>query len=596
MKIKEIRIKRYRSILDLKLEIDSLDEIATICGANNVGKTNVLKAVNLFFNSEQYDSTRDSPNHKFYGSRGGKVYPEILLVFQSTDKLFSVKKEFGLDGLESTTGTRTFIGTKNTKNLTEIEINEVIKKIAFFFIPSINVSTPDLINSLVEDIYDIEYDKSRFRGLKQQLKESFENYINGIVEILNSLAGEINPLFQEFNDNWQVGFEFTSDVKKFRDLISTDIDFFLNDKSNRHISGKGSGLQRIGYILLHSRIISKISKRTPILLIDEPDVYLHQGLQKKLHVHLKSMCGKCQIILTTHSPIFIDSYSLVNVFLLDLEIGDKQLYKRTNKEFYALRTVSVDLNNDSGFKRIREYLGISLDDFELLDGYNVMVEGGSDLRYIQELGRFYSFEVPNIITTHGVTKYEKQLAFYNTFYKDKDIRPKIRVLFDNDMEGREAYKKIIKNQSKDIYKYIEVKCEFIPTYSGEFPTHENVIGNKVFCNHEIEDFIYPEVFLELANNILGKRNFKKVNISDLKAKIEAKAFKEKGILNNFDICKNESNPEDGNQIDFSNNTIKEGLAKQFTIEGNKKMADKITKLDQKHAYVKMFIKELCEVF
>ena len=50
MKIKEISIKRYRSILNLTLEIDDIDKISTICGANNVGKTNVLRAIDTFFN------------------------------------------------------------------------------------------------------------------------------------------------------------------------------------------------------------------------------------------------------------------------------------------------------------------------------------------------------------------------------------------------------------------------------------------------------------------------------------------------------------------------------------------------------------------
>ncbi|MBK6785210.1 MAG: AAA family ATPase [Saprospiraceae bacterium] len=48
MKINKIHIKRFRSILDLKLEINTENNFSTICGANNSGKTNVLKALNIF--------------------------------------------------------------------------------------------------------------------------------------------------------------------------------------------------------------------------------------------------------------------------------------------------------------------------------------------------------------------------------------------------------------------------------------------------------------------------------------------------------------------------------------------------------------------
>ncbi|MBK6785211.1 MAG: hypothetical protein IPG79_16775 [Saprospiraceae bacterium] len=59
-----------------------------------------------------------------------------------------------------------------------------------------------------------------------------------MIEILNKLAEEINPIFKEFNDNWTVSFEYTTDVKKFKDLISEDVEFYLNDLSNRNIQGK----------------------------------------------------------------------------------------------------------------------------------------------------------------------------------------------------------------------------------------------------------------------------------------------------------------------------------------------------------------------
>jgi predicted ATP-dependent endonuclease of OLD family len=591
MKIRSIQIKRYRSIINLKLNLDSLEHLTTICGANNAGKTNVLRAINLFFNPKDYEASKDCPNHKFHGSRGGNVFPEITIDFEKENVIYKITKTFNLDGISEVKGKK-IISRSDKKDLDQAFITTFESKISFFFLPSINISFPELINNLIEEIYDLEYAKARFSGLKSELKKSFDNYTQGLVEVLNSLATDINPIFKEFNENWEVGFEFLSDVKKFRDLISTDVEFYFNDKSNRNIEAKGSGLQRLGFILMHSRILSKIKNKQPIILIDEPDIYLHQGLQKKLKLHLENLCPKSQIILTSHSPIFIDSYNLRNTFLLDLEIGKKTFYQRSQKEFYPLNTCLVDIEQSTGNQKIREYLGIELDEFELLSDYNIMVEGDADKKFIEETSKFFSIDTANIIPTHGVSKYEKYLEFYNSFYKDKPNKPRMRLIFDNDNAGRDEYKKIFKKNSQNKYQNLEVTCEFIPNCFGDIPTHEDILKDFVKSNYEVEDFIYPEILVELSNNILDKRDFNKVLWKDVNNRLKANSHKNKGILYNFDSIKNDKNLDNGHQIDFTSEQVKKGIAISYELQGNKKLSRKIREYDIKYPEVKKYLIEI----
>ena len=49
LKIKHIRIKNFRSIVDLSIKTT---EMNIFVGLNDAGKSNVLKALNLFFNGE----------------------------------------------------------------------------------------------------------------------------------------------------------------------------------------------------------------------------------------------------------------------------------------------------------------------------------------------------------------------------------------------------------------------------------------------------------------------------------------------------------------------------------------------------------------
>lgn len=73
------------------------------------------------------------------------------------------------------------------------------------------------------------------------------------------------------------------------------------------VSNKGSGLQRLAIILLNIELIKRISPRKKssyILCIDEPDIFLHSGLQKKLYQFI--LDSGFQTIYTTHSEHFID--------------------------------------------------------------------------------------------------------------------------------------------------------------------------------------------------------------------------------------------------------------------------------------------------
>lgn len=551
--------------MNLNLNIEDLSEIITICGANNSGKTNILRALEIFFKPFKYIPEYDAPNHKFNGSRGQSVYPEISIIFSDDINKYEIKKIFDINGLKSTTA------KLNGEILSTDKIDQFLSKFSFFYIPSININFPELVNNLIEEIYDLEYEKTRFTGLKGELKTAFDSYIQGTVDVLNNLAQDINPTFQEFNQNWEVGFEFPSDVKKFRDLISNDIEFYFNDKTNRNIDAKGSGLQRLGYILMHSKLIDKISNKNIILLIDEPDIYLHNGLQKKLYNHLKVLSIKAQIFITTHSKVFIDGFNLRNTFLLDIKIDEATFYKRAGKDFHQVNTILINLDENSGSLKIKEYLGIENEEYDLLKEFNILVEGNCDKKYLEELAKFYSIDIPHIISANGVSNIENFLDFYNSFYYQHSYKPKVKVIFDNDDAGREVYKQIKKKFDKNFYKDLDLILEFIPTYLGEFPDLDKIDKNLLKDNHEIEDFLFPELLCHLCNKILKSKSMNTIASKKLLAKIKSQTYKTKGILNAIETLKDDNNLETGHTICFNTQTMKKSLGESFKIEGDKSL-------------------------
>ena len=83
--------------------------------------------------------------------------------------------------------------------------------------------------------------------------------------------------------------------------------FFGTDKENLQsipLNQLGSGYEMI-FSLIYSYYLSKKGNKKLIVLIDEPELHLHPKLQSDFVELLLEFSKDSQIILTTHSPLFI---------------------------------------------------------------------------------------------------------------------------------------------------------------------------------------------------------------------------------------------------------------------------------------------------
>lgn len=95
IKIVGIQINRYRSILSLDFDVVSDSNLVSICGKNNVGKTNTLKAIRLFFQPNEFNYNNDVPTIK-KATGGQSVYPKITITFfdDSKSMFYSITRTF----------------------------------------------------------------------------------------------------------------------------------------------------------------------------------------------------------------------------------------------------------------------------------------------------------------------------------------------------------------------------------------------------------------------------------------------------------------------------------------------------------------------
>lgn len=598
LKIVYVRIQRYRSIMDLSFEVKADQNFISICGQNNVGKTNILRAINLFFYPTTYNQQTDMPNLK-KATLGGSIYPKIELTFYDDKKdifHYIVRDLRPTDAVSAGLSGCTFKGSiirKREKTVLNTEvISDILSGVSFVYIESINTIVPQLIDNITQDVLSLEYDRARFTKNKRDLKEAYDIYVDGLQEILNRFSDDISTTFQEFRDNWNIEFHVPKNSDSFRDLISDDVTLQIKDKGSQGIDDKGSGLQRLAHILLEFEAASRItSKKSVILCIDEPDIYLHEGLQRKLKLFIDGKAAKMQIFCTTHSKVFIDTYRLRNTLLVSCNYTE-QYVVRKSKNIDVIETILIDIDSDDGYRKICEHLGIEFEEYEVLQKNNILVEGVSDQKYLCELAKYFGIEPKNTISANGADNMRKCLDFYDSYYKEKErsgYMPVVKVLLDNDSKGREVYRKL---RSK-IYSNICTNVILLPNFSN----NANLSPENNNTNNEIEDFVYPELVCFLINSLLEKKKMHRINEKSVCNKCNQKAFRESGILNICEYEKNSENPEKGSDISFvssrlETSNVKEGLAGFLSIEGNRKLIDLIDKCDKKYPSVRNVLTEI----
>lgn len=599
LRIVNCNINRYRSILSMAMDISRELNLIAICGQNNVGKTNTLRAINLFFHPETYAPEDDMPKIK-HATGGQSIHPKIDITFwdDQNDIYYAICRDMKLYSEPSQklhlSGTSFKLDGKKKKDkqqLSSEEIKAVLDQIEFVYIESINTFIPELIGRITEGIINVEYDKARFSQSRKALKDAYDTYIDGLSAILGTFANDISNTFKFFRDNWKVEFIVPKNSETFRDLISEDVRLSLDDNGSIGVLDKGAGLQRLATILLNFEMLSRINRKKSIVVcIDEPDAYLHEGLQRKLKTLFDEKSSSIQLFFTTHSKVFINEYSMRNVFLLDSKHYE-QYSTRKKRNINVMETVLVDINDQIGYDKICAHLGIEAVTYELLQRHNLLIEGNCDKKYLTNLFNYFELPCPNIESLNGADNAAKYLEFYDSYYRNNitQYKPKVKVILDNDPKGREIYNKI----KAVTYRHIDVSVQLLQNHNNS----GNTEIEKNNTNNEIEDFMYPEVMVYLINSLLEKKNMTKLNTSTVCRKIHTASFSAKGILELCEYEKNTLNPDTGADISFvssgnQTNRVKEGLAGMFNLRANKKLLSLLNECDAKYPYVRQALSEL----
>jgi len=344
--IRAIRITGFRSCKDVSL--DDISDFSVLMGANNTGKSNILRAINLFFNDEieegvSADAIRDSSVTK---GRKKEFFVEIKFTLPEAFRFHKKLKKAGVEkelfGEVSTSKERKIwikkrwyydqaVGRtvvdvcykKDGRDEYEkagpeafdkqIQIERFLNLINLTYIPSHR--DPGLIIRNVE---------KRIRGLvvrryklKKKVHEtSGDNKKKGEKDFLKELAKAASPIMKPVTNEIIKTFPDIRDVKVRIPKALHDIALILGYEAHTRAGKKmgfrlqGSGFQTQLMFLLRELADTSYSldfgwKQATLWCLEEPESFLHWDLEGELGRYFRTITEKkrLQIIASTHSGV-----------------------------------------------------------------------------------------------------------------------------------------------------------------------------------------------------------------------------------------------------------------------------------------------------
>jgi hypothetical protein len=222
---------------------------------------------------------------------------------------------------------------------------------------------------------------------EQKLKDAQANVGKVLTKVAKKNQEDLTEMLGRLKDKYKIGFSITSTVEAEVPYTIT----LGTDDGDVVLENWGSGTQNRTRILMTLFKASKIretstssEKVVPVIVIEEPESYLHPSAQAEFGRTLRDLAEefKIQVIVTTHSP-----------YLLSLDEPEANIL--LCRKLIRKRLRETELIDTSGSKWVEPFslaLGLSESDLgpwkdALFSGSDslLLVEGDIDRRYLEAL-------------------------------------------------------------------------------------------------------------------------------------------------------------------------------------------------------------------
>lgn len=494
MKLSDFSVVNYRSITTArKIKTNNM---TVLVGKNNEGKSNILRALTLAMDimkiyskdprSLQIAVRPYLKNHYSWE----KDYP-ISLQEKNPNGWSSIDLNFELDeqdilAIRSMTGIRlsgcipvrvstngaaakidipkrgtaAFADADNKKKIIEY----VCFKIDFNFIPAVRTEYDALrvVDSLIEKSLETLDTNPDYINAMNKIEELQQGILDGISNQI------IEPLQEFLPTVRNVQIHIQNERRRIAMRRNTEI--IIDDGTPTPIQQKGDGIKSLTALAILN-IPARVD-RVSVVAIEEPESHLHPESARQLYDTIMSLSQTHQIVLTTHSPLFVNRTNLKeNIIVND---GKATPVKK--------------------IKEIRDVLGIHISDNLTNAEHALIVEGEDDKIALEKLLPSMSTKIKRAIQNGTfIIDYiggEGNLPYKLSFYRN--LQCKYHVLLDNDDAGRHAGSEAERQGLLDVRNVTYAICNGSPNAEIEDcynkAVYENAILNEFGVNINVAEF------------------------------------------------------------------------------------------------------------
>lgn len=408
MRIESIRAKNYRTLVDLSLVFNG--NYCTISGRNNCGKSAVIQLIqNIFYRdtSRHFVRNKKPLNYKEDKTQWIKndepVEVEYKIILYAEDDSSLLKFIEMISGREISTkttslsikikheknGATTSLVSVNDESIDEQKSKEIINRLESSNVVFLHNSTSQA------DEYFFYGGKSFFNLQtvmsdedERKLKKAYAGVHKSIEKLSKEHKENLTKLLGRLSDHYQVDFSnlessYLGHVPFGINLKDKNVDVPLQDWG----SGTQNRTQILMSILQANRIKTKEDpkvKITPIVIIEEPESFLHPSAQAEFGKVLRNISDELgiQIIVTTHSPYMLNQHNSIANILLSRKV----------KYGKYMETKQINISESKWMSPFADQLGVNNAEFNDLEeifhthkSRVVLVEGETDKEYLTHI-------------------------------------------------------------------------------------------------------------------------------------------------------------------------------------------------------------------
>lgn len=483
--IQKVTIKYFRSLHTV--DVKKCSSVNVISGRNDVGKSNIIKALNLFFNGQadwesEYDFYENFSKKRLEEVRQesikGKQFISIKIEFArptnykgSLPEVFSVERKWLRDS-------RTYEQSNNLASLgnagklpssltaAQRSLATFLNKLHFEYIPAIR---------------DRGYVNELLGRLQRSLLDVTINQNHALLETANTLAAHIEGQIGDLKNDFETATKIETSItppSKISSLFQSFLVSTATDDGSVPLKFRGDGLQS-RYIASVLHYIAINSSDFYIWGYEEPEIALEYNHASQM---AKDFYGKysntAQIFLSTHSPAFIalegeqvscyrvsqiNSVSVVANVALSSDLSDKEKLK----EELGVIEIQKDVHKYYSTK-LADLASFEAQILKLESEVNesqkplIVTEGKTDKSILEAAAKSILQDSGSIAIRacdntgrDGGSGGAGQLGRLIESIHPDDSRLVIAI-FDNDEEGKKEFDKLSRNfVSSDLGRYVK---------------------------------------------------------------------------------------------------------------------------------------------